>query len=252
MEDRGTWEDVIRDALLELGAIDPGEDGIRPDELADVFRRLRGMMEEWALSGLLVPGLTTLYHTFPSEVKMITIGPAESNPDIVIAKPLEEIYIITYFRNGEDNPSTIKKTSINVIETEQRNYSYYPRLYFYNKTYPKTEILFDANVFGGDRIVIRGRGHFLNFQPEDPISDQLPFGYREGIMLNLAVKISSAFGVKDGRSGLSTVTKKGADKSMKIIRTSNHESSDSTIDPSLRYTTEAWTGGGGRRGYFIR
>lgn len=231
---RGTWKGIVRASMLKIGVIDSGEDGIDPDEEKDIFEACQDMLAEWALSGLLIPGVYTARHTFKTESNTLTIGPAKFNPDIVRSKPFEEIYTMLYFQEGDERPWELMNTSLSVLNTERRSYSYYPRYFFYNQTHPVYEIRFEANVYIGDRLVINGRSHFPDFEIDDLVDDILPLGYRKTIIHQLAVLISPDFGNRDNRSGVSAITVREAERGMKILRNRNHVSAEAPIDPALK------------------
>lgn len=245
---RGTWAEIVRAALLKIGVIDSGEDGPDSDEQNDVFQSCKDMLEEWALEGLLIPGVYSSTHIFKTESDRVTIGPAEFNPDIVQERPYEEIYTLNYILAGDEYPRRVKNTTLAVVDKEKRSYSYYPKFFFYNQTYPVYEIVFESLTYIGDRIVINGRGHFTEFALDDPISNILPLGYRKAIINNLAVIIAADYGNKEGRSGISAITVNEARRGKSIIRNRNHTSSEAPIDPALR-DYGYLSGVGGERGY---
>ena len=233
-----TWTELIRDALIEIGVKEPGE-SLDSDESADTFRRLQGMLDEWGLEGLMVPGMQRVNHTFTTSQTSYTMGPAQDddddNPDIVTSLTLEQIVTFNYRLAGDDNSRPINSTSYSVLSENRSFYAGLPTLYYWDKTYPFSRLHFNRLPYIGDRVEIAGRGHFNgDIEIGDDITDLLPKGYREGVMLNLAVKIAPSYGVKEGRSqGLSRETRTGAMKGKRLIRRRNLRPVEARIDPAL-------------------
>ena len=234
----GDFEELIRDALVEIGVKEPGED-LDSDESQDSLRRLRGMLESWGLEGLLVPGFKRVSHTVAASRLKFTLGPAGSvdgaDPDVVLAKPIEHIYALEYRHRGQENAVPLTETSYQVIaDIRSVNFSW-PSRYFYDHTWPYATCYFDAAANVGDVFNIVARGHFDNIDLADQTSDILPTGYREAVLLNLAVTLASGYGVKDGRAGglSSTTIRKAREEKMKIEQR-NAGAPGSPLDPALR------------------
>ena len=232
----GTWGDVIRDALIEIGVKEAGE-ALSADEKADSFRRLLGMFDEWGLEGLMIPGLQMINHTFTDSGFAFTIGPEDATnpPDIETTYTIEEISALNYRRSGQQRSMPIDPTSYAVLSEVRRTYRYGPRTYYYEQSYPVARLHFDAQTAPDDAMEIAGRGHFSSAIgiDEDP-SLILPKGYREAVLLNLAVKLAPSYGVKDGKSsGLSSTTKSAARSGKMMIKNRNLQVLEARIDPAL-------------------
>ena len=239
----GTWATVLRDALLEIGAKSPSET-IDADEEADGLRRLQGMLGEWAIEGLLVPGFKTIGFEFDADASgkaAYTLGPAVAvptltnpAPDIVLERPMEEVYALNYQRSGQSKSWPMKKTSYAVLSEYRDLQRSGPYQYVYDQSHPQARILFDATTDLDDAMQLTYRGHFDDFDLTENVIDMLPYGYREAVVLNLAVKLAPSYGEKDGRnSGLSSDTRRGAMKTKSLIKRRNLEWLEARIDPAL-------------------
>ena len=245
----GTWEDLIRDALLEISAKGP-QDTIDDDENNDSFRRLVGMFDEWALQGLLVPGWAqlSLAITGSNDKATYTIGPADNDPapDISSAKPLEQIYALDYQRQGNLKAHPLKEVGYLVLAEQRRPYSSTPRVYAWDKSWPLQRIIFDSPTISGDSFVITGRGHFDDIELSNEIDVTMPPGYREAALLNLAVKLAPQFGKGEQRAGggLTRETIRGARMAKRDLIKRNIGTVSSRLDPALRsVSTNAIHGG---------
>ncbi len=236
-----TWSLVIRDALLEIGVKEPGE-ALEADEEADGFRRLKGMFDEWGLEGLLVPGLQTITHTFTagSAGPSFTFGPAAtppaSDPDIVTSVEMEEIASFNFRRYGQERSRPLDPTSYAVISELRASYRYWPTHYYFDAAHPVSKIWFDGESEPRDFVEISGRGHFSgNIELTDNPGVMLPRGYREPVLLNLALKLGPSYGAKGGRdAAISDDTRRGAYKGKVLIQTRNLQVVEAKIDPALR------------------
>ena len=233
-----TYGAIVRDALIEIGAKSAGE-ALDADESADSFRRLQGMFDEWGLEGLLVPGLRRLEYTFTETAGVVTIGPDAADdaddPDIITADNVEQISSLNYLRLGQEQSRPLDPTNYSTLSEIRRVNGSWPRQYFYEQSHPVARLHFDASMERGDYIEFTGRGHFSgNIAIDDDPSDILPRGYREAVLLNLAVKLGPSYGAKDGNSsGLSMETKSAAKKGKSLIQNRNLQVVESKIDPAL-------------------
>ena len=247
-----TWSNIIRDALIEIGVKEPGE-ALEADEEQDSFRRLQGMFGEWGLEGLLVPGLSTITHTFTAatEGQSVTFGPAANNPDIPTDVNIEEIASLNYRRDGQQRSRPLDASSYAVISELRRPYSQWPRKYYFDTAYPVAKLWFDANTEAGDFIEITGRGHFSsNIALADDPGLILPRGYREAVLLNLAVKLGPSYGAKGGRDAtLSDDTRRGARRGKTLIMQRNLQVLDARIDQALVASSSHMLGGRTRSGW---
>lgn len=232
-----TWKEIIRDALVEIGAKSATEE-IDENETNDAFRRLKGMLGQWGQKGLIVPGLTELKHTFLVSKGVYTLGEERDNPDIVLDSPVENINTMTYQQKDHDYPYTVRPTSYDVVSESHYYGLQYPTCFYYDRAYPLAKIHFDRLAVNGDTITLGYRGHFKNINNldiDDTITPTVPPDYYEAIMLNLAVKIAPSYGIKDGRAqGLSNNTIMGAQSALKDIVGRNLKRVESPLDPALK------------------
>lgn len=235
----GDWAELIRDSLIEIGVKEAGE-ALDTDETQDSLRRLRGMLDEFALEGLIVPGFTRRSLTVTVAQSVYTVGPEgsladDADPDIVAATPIEQIYALNYRRAGQQDSWPMDQTSYPTLSATRTLYTNNPTQFFYDRAHPVARLLFDALTTPDDVFQLVYRGHFADIEAADQTSDILPRGYREGVMLNLAVKLAPSFGVKEGRSaGLSKTTKDGAKDAIDLWAKRNIGVVEARIDPALR------------------
>lgn len=232
----GPWSEVLLDALVEIGVRSPGE-ALDADETADTLRRLRGMLGEWSMKGLLVPGLTIAGYDVTASGAVYTLGPAANMPapDIAITSPVEALYALNYRPNWREKSRPLDEVSYVVLSETRSLDRYTPTCFFYDRAHPLARVLFDRKTEPGDRFEIAYRGHFGAIEAGHMISAICPVEFREPIMLNLAVKLAPSYGVKGGRAaGLSDETKKGARDGISTIRKRNLEDPETLLDPALR------------------
>ena len=235
-----TWEDIIRDSLIEIGVKAAGEP-LDDTEKEDSFRRLQYMLEDWGTEGLLVPGLATLDATFggsgnPKSGKhTYTMGPSGNGADIETDTKFNIIVSFGYRYAGHEQHVPIRPTNQLIVLRNLRSQANHPIQYHYERGHPLSTIYLDANTDTGDDIRVVGRGYFdLSFEIDDDPLEIIPSEYRRTVMLNLAVELSSSYGVKEGRQGgLSPTTLRLARKSKTALKNRNLHVLESQIDPTL-------------------
>lgn len=237
--DDSTWAGLVHQAHVEIGVRAANNDDLQEDEITDGFRRLRDMLDEWALEGLLVPGLKRLELRVTSLNQKLTytIGPAPAEgdddavaPDIVSAKPIETITTVNYRPVGQQSSYPINATSYEVLSSIRTDYGFNPTDYYYEQSHPLAVLYLNAKPLSGDYFEIAGRGHLGDFESGDSISDLVPLGYKEAIKLNLAAKIAPSHGVEGSR--LMTAERR-ARMSKSNLRDRNMERQESRLDPGI-------------------
>lgn len=232
----GDWEELIRDALLEIGAKEAGE-ALDADEKADGFRVLVDMLDQWGIEGLIKPGLTTLAHTVSVQKAEFTVGPAGQDPavDIVSPKPVEVVYALNYQAIGMQQRRPLKETAFQPLsETRNLLSTVRPRKYFIDRAHPNARILFDSLPLLDDRFWLTFRGHFGDIAIDDQTSTTLPTGYRNAVKLNLAVWLAPQHGARAAGSGLSPKTERRAREALSAITRRNIGSMKSKLPGALR------------------
>ena len=223
-----TWDELINDALVEIGVLEDGED---PDagQLKRGLTRLQRMLDEWAVDGLLVPAISHSDHSCKTAKQKYTIGAAADSPDIVGDAPTT-IEALTFKRQGERAGRPLVELSYIVWTEQQSPERTWPSGFYYSKSYPVAEILFDASTLQGDSFRISGR----TFLTGEAIAGQddtgTPRGYNRGIMYNLAVEIAASYGVK---KALSDETKRHARDGKNSIRNRNIGQQTIRLDNAL-------------------
>ena len=195
------YKDIISRALLEIGVVEGGEE---PEAhlLTEGFSQLREMLDQWALEGLLVPGVSEYTHTFTNDsaAGTITIGPAASNPTITVSDVPYRIDHIEY-------TSTIRQFSypLEVLSGQLflDNQQYYqdavndpPTLYWYIPELPAGQIRFNVIPTVSDKIVITAPKHLLTGTETTESEAVFLRGYEKAIRLNLAVELASSTGIR--------------------------------------------------------
>lgn len=225
-----TWSDIIRLAHVEIG-VRESDEPIAQHEQDDAEVLLRGMLREFAIDGLIVPGLARLTHTLESTKRIYTIGADGLTPaaDIVSANPIETITALRYKTAGSLDYCLMEQTSYGFLSQNTSDYAFGPTMFYYEQGHPRASIYFNAKPIDGDAIELTGRGHFASFSVEDRISDTVPEGYAEALRLNLACKIAPSFGI-DGTSRARPIEQR-AMKALETIRSRNVERPESPLDP---------------------
>jgi len=235
----GTWRDLIHDAIVEIGAKSDG-DALTADEEAGGLRRLKGMLDQWTQDGLLIPFHRNGIHTFSESKDVYTFGKAGSlsdgaDPDVIVAFPVEEIDYLNYRRVGNTNDWPMKRVTLNVLQHNHNENSTWPTLWYFERDHPTARLYFNAPTLSGDSFEMHYTSVMdTSFTASDNIDDLFPPGYREALLLNLAIKLAPSYGVKDGRaSGLSRQTIEGAAVALKRIRKRHSQVNNAILDPAL-------------------
>ena len=230
---------MVHDAIVEIGAKSDG-DPLTSDEEAGGLRRLKGMLDQWTQDGLLIPQHSTASHIVTESKDTYLFGSTGSmadgsDPDVVIPRPVEEIDVLNYKRVGNENDWPMRLASLRVLEHNHNVNIEYPTMWYFERDWPVARLLFNTRARVGDSF----RLHYTSavntdFTGDGEISGLFPPGYREAILLNLALKLAPSYGVKDGRaSGLSSQTIDGARKALKLIRKRHVQVGTSILDRAL-------------------
>jgi len=241
-----TWNDIVRRALIEIGAVAAVETP-SDEEFSDGIDDLQGMLDEWALEGLFVPALTIYRHTIQSPPKAtFTISAEDSlNPDIAGVPPVE-IETLAYSHQGEPDGAPMVQTSYVVWKENQASEASSPSLFYYENEYPVGRIYFNTGTMAGDSFSVAGDAYLTSDDIMGEDAHKLPRGYARGVMLNLAVTLAASYGVK---GGLAPSTVALAAMAKRNIRKRNIGSMAFRLDRAL--TTRTGGGVGSRRyGYF--
>ena len=234
-----TWEDLVHDAIVEIGAKSDGEQ-LTNDERESGLRRLKGMLEQWTQDGLLIPQHKRIFYNVDQPLDSYRFGAAGtlsdgSDPEVVLNYPVEEIDFLMYKRAGRENDYPLRKSSLTILESNHSISHQWPTLWSFERDHPLARLYFNTPTQVGDRWTMHYTSVMdTSFDADDEIGDNFPPGYREAILLNLAVKLAPSYGVKDGRaSGLSSQTKDGAKHGLRLIRKRHVQVATSIVDPTL-------------------
>ena len=193
-----TWNDIVRRAMIEIGALE-GSGTPTTAEFGSGIDDLQSMLDEWALEGLLVPGLAHYKHTIGSPAKSVfTISTdAAQNPDIVDIPPIE-IEVLGYRRAGAADEFPMVQTSYVVLKANAYAEGTVPTLFYYENEDPVGRVFFNTGTLPGDSFTIAGEKYLTPADIQGTANHNLPRGYERAVMLNLAISISAQYGVKGG------------------------------------------------------
>ena len=195
------------------------------------------MLGHWSFEGLIVPGITQLFHAFTESKGTYTVGKAENDPDITITTPVEDLHTLRYRRYDNECPYVVKPTSYDVISETRYFGTQYPTAFHFDRAYPLAKLYFDREAVAGDTIEMGYRGHFSDITLDALYTDTVEPGYYEALVLNLAVKLAPSYG-KDGRQLLLVNSK--ADEAVRIIQARNLKRVEAPLDPALKtYSTNS-------------
>ena len=204
-----TAQDMVERALVDLGVRYTGE-AFEQQELDSGLAYLREMLDEWAIEGRMVPTLTSIRHVVARADTTYSLGSSGTTPDIEIE--LVELDLVEY-------KTPFYTESIPLIKVNDLALSRYkrtrddqdrPSFYYFEPSYPKTTLRFNATTVVGDSFTLTGQGYLV---PDDIALDdvlELPRGYFSAVRKCLTYEIAMSKG--------QTVTNHMASEAMKSKR----------------------------------
>ena len=194
------YKDIISRALLEIGVVEGGE---TPEAhlLTEGFNQLKEMLDQWALEGLLVPGVSEYTYTFTSNpAATLTIGPAAGSPDITTPDVPYRIMHVEYNSNSYDGTYPLEAITGQIFLDNQQYYETGsddpPSLYWYIPELPIGQIRLNTKPTTGDKIVITTPKHLMVGTETTESEANVLRGYEKAIRLNLAIELASSTGVR--------------------------------------------------------
>ena len=213
-----TSGDIIKRALRIIGAYSTGE-ALGPDEAQDGLAVLNSMLSAWALEKLMLHKHETVSYT--PTAQSFTVGPTG---DLITDRPVE--ILSAYQRQGgSDSPvRVIDRAEYESISQKAQSGSV--ECVYYKPTFPNGQVFCWP--------VPTGQALFLTLQ--QPITSfalttteiNLPPGYEEALIFNLAVRWGSEFGMEASQNVVRT-----AQNAKRLIKTTNNEIPQLVIDPAL-------------------
>ena len=214
-----TWKEIITDALNELSVVALGEE---PDDhqIAKGLDRAKGMLEEWALDGLLIP--VKINMSIDTENGRSTYVVAATGADFADAESGDElpsrIDSVVFKEPGSTRSWPLRRVNEPLLnEYYETVYSGTPRWYFSEYLTDRVNIRLDRPTISGGRIDLYADG-FLSVGDNADDETGLPMGYRRAVMYNLAIEVAGVFGVLGNQLPPTTVRHAMKAKSVLIKR----------------------------------
>lgn len=190
-----TVYDIVRDALIEIGAVAPGENP-GPDEAQWAFRKFNNLVDTWQAKQAYVWGYAFPVYTLVVNKNPQTIGPSGLADFDTAGQPrpvrIESIALLLQQSTKVDlwmNPRDRQWWAVQSVKEIQTNI---PTDFFYDPLNPDGSIFFwpVCNILRQIRMQLwQTVSQFVSIQ--DPIGGPggpgtLPQGYRNALMLTLA------------------------------------------------------------------
>ena len=222
------WDELIEQSLVELGVLVNGESAEDKD-IDQGLSYARGMLEDWELKGLMVPGRVRFSYEFADSVTSFTIGGTE--PDIDRTPPIR-IRAVRYCRAGSDSWYPLTQVSDETLTSSPRPGFHGPTRFVFDNSHPQATLFLNRATDPGDTIQIIAEG-MLTDGTDLARSDELdlPSGYERAIRLNLAIEMAASYGVKDKKLPRTLIVL--AANAINNIRKKNVRPVNSRVDPAL-------------------
>ena len=235
-----TWTELVEDSLNQIGVLALGEELDAPDRDGGL-RRLRLLLDSWAVEGLLVPSLSRVRYTVTAaKTNKFTLGESSDSPDIEIDSPYTEIRVVSYRSASEVNLSPLARLNYREQVSRFADSANYPNGYFYEPGFPLAEISFDANLKVDDVFEIAGDTYLV---PETIVSTDnfaLPREYERALLLALALELAPTYGSSVSGTSLRE-TKKMAKDAKESLQQRNLQPVKVKYDLSLILTSsDTW------------
>lgn len=183
-----TGQELIEDALLEIGVGNPG-DQIEQEIINHALRILNRMWESWAAEIEPVYASTLTSHTWPASTASQTI--AASGADITGARPIQITGIQARVSSVDYTLSQVSFEQYQVTSLKSVESSI-PTVYAYQKTYSAGTIYIYPLLSSAATVRIQSKNAMTAFTLAGTIA--LPEGYELAIQKNLSVALAPAHG----------------------------------------------------------
>ena len=206
-----TWQELIKNALIELGVKGLTE-ALDQADIDFGMERLRLLLDNWAMSGLF--GITKQSHTVTVSKSIFTIGTAAEN-DIQL-EPLNRVDNVTYSPSRDQKERPLVHVGEMSTEQASSNVESDPRYYSYKYNFPNAVLHFERALPVNSRftLIVPTILSSEGINASDMIS--MPPGYKSALLYNLAISLAPAYGVKNDQ--LAASTKLMASDSLKSIK----------------------------------
>lgn len=182
-----TVRDLIRRSLRLIGAIAVGEDPAA-DEAQDALSSLRGMLGSWSTDRLNLYYVTREEFTLSGSMPYRTIGPGGT---FNTARPTR-IREASYITDGIETPIKILNTQRWSDVDLKGLQSDYPQALYYEPQYPLGRVYLYPNPVSAIKLVLYSDKPLDFVTLNDPV--ELPPGYEEAIVYNLAIRLAPEYG----------------------------------------------------------
>jgi hypothetical protein len=213
--------------VLAFGEPLPANEG---DDALDVFRQ---MVDAWTLETLLIPVVGVVTHQLIAGVSEYTIGiyPTDPIPDTHIETARPEKILASYIRDTAGTDFHLRITEVKTYSlisrktTEAR-----PSRMYVRGGWPLNTILFDTTPYADETLRLEVIQPLSEILPLLSLTEEinLPPGYEEALVYNLAMKLSSEWG-KDVKSEVAATAVAGK----KLIKRSNYRDVVLRVDRAL-------------------
>ena len=189
-----TVRQLINRSLRLVGAISSGETATA-DEMQDTLTALNGMLEQWSNEGLAVYEQVDESFSIVADQYSYTIG---TGGDFDTDRPLRIINAIVRDSNGQDYPvGIITSDQYQSISNKTDSGSTYPRYMYYDTSYPLGNITFYPVPSENSTLIMTMWQQFTTYDTDELSEEvQVPPGYNDAIVYNLALRIAPEFGIQ--------------------------------------------------------
>ena len=214
-----TWRNIITDALHEISVVALGEEP-DDDQIAKGLDRAEGMLEEWALDGLLIPVKKILNITTASGKTTYVIGVDGAEfADVESGANLPaRVDSVVYKDVGSTRTWPLRRVNEPLLNRHyETSYNGSPNWYYSEYLTDRVNIRLDRPTLSGAGIDLYTDG-FLSVATDADEESGLPGGYRRAVMYNLALELAALFGVIGGELPQATVYHARKAKSVLVKR----------------------------------
>ena len=189
----GTWTELVGSSLIQIGVLALGEE-LEESGRDEGLKRLRLLLDTWAVQGLLVPSLSRVRHTVTARKHTFTLGVSSDDPNIEIPSPYTEMRVVSYRSSSETNLYPIERLNYRELISRFAEYANYPNGYFYEPGFPLAEIRFDANLNINDVFELAGDSYLVPEAIVGATDFTLPREYERALLLALAMELAPSYG----------------------------------------------------------
>ena len=214
-----TWKKIITDSLNELSVVALGEEP-DDDQIAKGLDRVKGMLDEWALDGVLIPVKVNMsIDTISGRSTYVVAETGAAFADAESGDYLpSRIDSVVYKEPGSTRTYPLRRVNEPLMnQYYETTYNGTPRWYFSEYLTDRINIRLDRPTTSGGRIDLYSDG-FLSVGDDADDESGLPKGYQRAVMYNLALDVAGVFGVLGNQIPPTTVRHAQKAKSVLVKR----------------------------------